>query len=147
MKKYPMLWNDFKQVALKFKLSGRPSFKGLYRLDEYSRFRLISNGHDSSIELKNNLKKDVLHYFSNNIIMLHDSSEKCLLLQYDLISGFLFEIELENQSRFCSDSKNLFVVSPSKNMNSNKFLLSIFGKNKVDEVLTVFKSKTFSLLS
>merc|ERR1712096_440981 len=128
MEKCPMLCNNLAEIALKFYKSGRPLFKGLYILmyecQKRSPFRIyslriISDEHDYVIKLltKKYPENDILHYFSNSIIMVSRSSYfNLLLIKYDLITGKSVDIELENNklSRICSDNKNLFVVSPVK---------------------------------
>ena len=158
VEKFPKLCNDFKKVALKFKESGRPSVKGMYTLEydvpprtrlkqKYS-LRFITDEHDYVLEVKSFENKDSLHYCSNTIVMQGLSPDRnVLLIQYDLITGNLVEIELENHihSTICSDSKNLFVISKIKEDKIENFSLSLLSQNNDDEVLKVFKTKTFSI--
>ena len=74
------------------------------------------------------------------------SNENLLLIQYDLITGNLTEIELESDglSSVCSNNKNMFVISPIEDK-SNKFSVSIIEKNRDNKVLKVCKTKVFSL--
>ena len=150
MEKYPLLCKNFEEITLKFKESGRPSFKGLYQLEinQYSsksRLRLISDEPDYLINI-NNLKSDILHYFSNTMILQHQSSDKNLLIQYDLISGNLVEIKVEIDCRpiICSDNESLFVINPiTASTKINDISLSILQKDNNDTLTKV--CKTFSL--
>ena len=149
MEKYPiMLCNDFKEVALKFKESGRPSVKGFYLLlssEPDVLLQLIGGENDSVITIGKNVfhKHEFLYFFSNSLIMLNRKTYT--LIQYDLITGILVDIELKNNmdTTICSDNNNVFVITPVEDMTTNKVLLSVLRKNS-DKVLKVYKTEIFS---
>ena len=158
MEKYPMLSNDFKEFALKFKESGRPSVKGFYLLEiknilianynTQKQLRLMSNGPDYVIKFDNIRMGNLVHNFFNNIIMdKYECDGSYVLFHYNLLTGKIFDIEIQytEHSSICSNNKHLFVVNPIKSDQNYKFSLSILGKKSYEEVLKVDKTKVFSL--
>ena len=149
LKNYPLLKDNFMEVALEFQKGERPSVQGLYMFkhNKYGyHFLQISDKEGFSVKFNKYTYRDycLLLYFNNSIIMQgYDMSP--VLLQFDLLSTDLVTIDLEysHQSSVCSNNKNLFVVTPKK----DEFTISILGKINYNTVLKVFETKTLCLFN
>ena len=112
----PLVCKDFKEIALKFKESGSPSFAGLYLAegcDGNNYIRLLNdNGDDHVIKLKKEVFSNCLHYISNSIVIQTTTTGQSLF-QYDLITGKLFNINVmfSNESHICSENENVYLIS------------------------------------
>ena len=101
MENYPLLCNDFKEKALKFKKSGRPSVKGLYVSEfDYSIngrycFKLVTDGPDYVFDFQTLCRNDFLHFFRDSIIVQTFGSLKPRLLECGLVTGKFLYIEFE----------------------------------------------------
>ena len=106
MEKYPLVCNDFKKVALKFKESGRPSVKGLYLSELHNSTHgklnlqlFTEDGPEYVVNFENRCSIGLLHYFCNSIILDDYKFQFDLnlknLIQYDLITGNLVRTEVQ----------------------------------------------------
>ena len=143
MKKYEFLDRRFKDRALMFSRSGKPSFSGLYFVSTLLQegvtcFKMFCKRSKSFhvISRFKNKRFTSLHYVDHMLCsIVHDYGNKeVLLFQYDLLSGKMYNFKLENiklsfnnKSKICSNSKNLYVISEIENDKKEcLFSLSMF---------------------
>ena len=166
IEKQPLIFRDFREIAMKFKESCQPCVKGLYLLDEHEHLlKIMSEGHEYELkyrmlnEPENKIKFGscssrssliIKSSFSNSLIIRKvEYSSECdpLLLQYDLITGKMYHIDVKYTiySVVCSDNENLYVITPVENKKAFKFSISLLSKAINDVTRWFCKTKTFSL--
>ena len=177
MKKNPFLYEDLKELAFKFKESGKPSYSGLYTLESpsFSRgsysIQIINNQYEHC-EYRHNFcgerycgdynQLKILQRFRNSMII---SDKKWLytrghlslfgLIQYCLISGKTNYLPLNDYSEYnentivCfDDDKTFFLLRTFIRKDINtKVSLSILGKKYDSEKIKIYKTKIFDLSS
>ena len=166
MKKNPMIFRDFGKYALKFKESWQPCVKGLYLLDcRMHSSTVMSDRHKSELKY-HMLNKDknktkfgfsfseiyslmIITSFSNSLIIRKIVHSECdpILLQYDLVSGKMYHIDVKYTkcSDVCSNNEYLYVITPIENRSAFKFSLSVLSKATDDETQWFCNTKTFTL--
>ena len=151
MEKYPLFCQEFKEIAMKFKESGRYSFSGLYLTeysgdDHYFKFR-ADDGYVQEIAYVKNASKSISLLYVEKSIIIHLKGERPLVQQYNLINGDLttVEIELKSGSTVCSDDKHLFVTSAVEDEKSVKLTLTTLLKKDDYQIFKFSQSKTFDL--
>ena len=145
MENNQLFCKDLKELALKFKESGSPSFSGFYMIersgDKNSLKLIVNDGSEHVINFQYNFQGILLHYFSNSIIIQTFDMYPYFL---NLVTGKFFDIEVKlSWSIICSDNKNLYVVTPIED-DKHMFDLSVLGNQIGDEVLKVCKEKKFT---
>ena len=157
---YTFLDHKFLQRATMFQESGKPSYSGLYFVQDHKEngpcLKMFSKATKSVHVLSefDELSFSSLVKFDHTLCaVVEDRGEgKMVLFQYDLFSGKTINTVLENletlpnyKASICSSEQNLFVVGETVNMQNERLLsLKAFEKNKFDRSLKVFSEKTFN---
>ena len=166
MAEYEFLDRRFKERALMFSKSGKPSFSGLYFVSSILQegvtcFKMFCKRSKSFhvISRFKNKRFTSLHYIDHMLcsIVHADDNKEVLLFQYDLLSGKMYNFKLEDvkclaykyskyKSKMCTNSKHLFVISAIENeINESSLSLSVFHRENLTDSLKKCKQKTFDL--
>ena len=143
-----ILDRKFEERALMFSKSGKPSFSGLYFVQQRSpALKMFGKRSKSFYEISKFRNKTFtsLHYVDHMLcsIVQDRDNEDVILFQYDLLSGKMYNVILENvkmlyyknvnyKSTICTDSKNLFIISEiDKDKNECSLSLSVFHRKSL----------------
>ena len=153
------LKKEFKSIALMFKKTRRPTFSGLYFLQEKERGTAclkIFSTQSKSVHLVSELNfpgNSQMHYFNNMLckVVYSRCMEKAFLFHFDLLSEKTYSVLIENVKVcytfkpliVCTDN-SLFIISEFQNTEGVSLLsVSMFGKKNLTSSLELYKEKTF----
>ena len=145
----------FKDNAMSFKSTYRPSYGGLFFVKKRNGRLLLANVFNKSCNMTI-IKDDSfnyfsvegckLHYFCNFLIICIQSRFSFCLLSYDLLKDEFKDIEVEScqNTIVTSNSKNLFFIGVNKSGNKDAIQLSTFNKS-INGELKRSKTRNFDL--